>query len=201
MIKTKKIIPSWKVLLHTIFQDGRWMPKLISVSFYCCPKVSLNQPNEFEVEIATSYCSTRRGTGVCRNVACHIMLSIASDEKVDNLKPIPKRMITEYVKRTRWWQYRPRGNILLGLTVKDNLKHCLGFWFWIRWNKYSLPCIFHRMHLLNLDRMHGVASWRPWQVNNSRPIRGNDQNWKYHQIGNEFTIIFPLHPPAWPQNL
>lgn len=76
------------------------MPKLISVSFYCCPKVSLNQPNEFEVEIATSYCLTRRGTGVYCNAACHIMLFTASDEKVYTLKPIPKSMMSAYVKRT-----------------------------------------------------------------------------------------------------
>lgn len=91
MIKTTKIIPSWQVLSHVIFQDGRWMPKLISASFYWCPKVSLNQPNECEVETATSHCSTRRGKGFHCNPASHIMLFIASDEKVDYLKLPPKR--------------------------------------------------------------------------------------------------------------
>lgn len=60
MIKTTKIIPSWKVLLHAIFQDGGRMSTLISTSFYWCPKVSLNQPNKCELETATSHYSSRR---------------------------------------------------------------------------------------------------------------------------------------------
>ena len=81
MIKTTKIIPSWKVLLHAVFQDGRWMPKMISASFYRCPKVSLNQPNESEVERATSYCSTRKCIGFHCKAACQVMLFIVTDEK------------------------------------------------------------------------------------------------------------------------
>lgn len=74
--------------------------KLISASFYRCPKVSLNQPNESEVETATSHCSTRRCAGFHSNAACQVMLFIVSDEKVDYFKLTPKRVITEYTKRT-----------------------------------------------------------------------------------------------------
>lgn len=187
MIKTKKNIPSWKVLLHTIFQDGRLTPKLISVSSYCCPKVSLNQPNEFEVEIATSYCSARRGTGFRCNVACHIVLFTAPDGKVDNLKPTPMRRITEYAKRTWRWQHCPRGNNLLGLAAKDNVKQYLGFWFWIRWGKFTLPCTFHWMHLSKLTE----CKEQPFEHYEKWTVAGRiDQNWRYHQTGSEFTTFF-----------
>lgn len=69
LIRSTKIIPSWKVLLHVIFQNDRWMSKLISMSFYRCPKVSLNQPNEYELETTTSHCSTRTCAGFHCNVA------------------------------------------------------------------------------------------------------------------------------------
>lgn len=81
MVKTTKNIPSWKVLWNAIFQDGRWILKLISAPFYWCPNISLSQPNGFAVETAIPHCSTRRYLAATCPGAYHVLIFTASGQR------------------------------------------------------------------------------------------------------------------------
>lgn len=72
----------------------------------------------------------------------------------------------------------------------------MGFWFWIRWSKYTLPCVSHWMQPETLDRMHGVAIWGLWKINNSRWIGEEDQASKHHRTSGEFMTFSLWCPPS-----
>ena len=67
------------------------------------------------------------------------------------------------------------------------------FWFHVRWNKYTWPCLSHQM----LPTMQAAGIWGTSKVNSSWWVE-EGQHLKHHWTCGEFTFFFFFSPPGFP---